>query len=203
MIKNILFDMGGVLLDFDPNKFVARLDLNAADSEILIREVFHSWEWVALDRGSMSEEDALDAMCARIPERLHAAARDVFEHWDEQRAPYPGSYELAEELSRKGYNLCLLSNAGVRHARYWPKLPVSEFFGERLMVSYQWKLLKPEAAFYEKAFELLHLDRSECVFIDDNSVNVEAAQRLGLESIVYHGDAQLLRERLREKGVNI
>lgn len=195
--------MGGVLLDFDPNKFVARLGLNGEDSAILIREIFHSWEWVALDRGSMSEADAFAAMCTRIPERLHAAAREVFDHWDEPRAPYPGGCELARDLSRNGYTLCLLSNAGVRHARYWPRLPASEFFGERLMVSYQWQLLKPEAAFYEKAFRLLDLDPAECLFIDDNPTNIEAARRVGLDGVVYHGDPELLRRRLREKGVNI
>ena len=70
MIRNILFDMGGVLLRFDPELFVSRLHLDAADSAVLIREVFHSAEWVCLDRGSMTEDEAFASMCARIPERL-------------------------------------------------------------------------------------------------------------------------------------
>ncbi len=203
MIRSILFDMGGVLLDFSPPRFIARLGLGTEDGTILEREIFHSAEWVCLDRGSMTEEAAFASMCARIPERLHAAAREVFERWDEPRAPLPGGYELARDLSANGYTLYLLSNAGVRHARYWPRLPVSEFFDDRLMVSYRFQLLKPEAAFYEKAFELFSLDRRECLFLDDNPCNVEAAWRLGLDGIVYHGDAPLLRQRLREKGVNI
>lgn len=203
MIKNILFDMGGVLLDFDPQKFVARLDLNPEDSAILIREIFHSAEWVGMDRGSVDEEDAFASMCARIPARLHAAAREVFDHWDEPRLALPGSYELVRDLSENGYGLYLLSNAGVRHTSYWPDLPVAKFFGERLMVSYRFQLLKPDAAFYEKSFELFSLDRGECLFIDDNPVNMESAWRVGLDGIVYHGDVGLLRQRLREKGVNI
>ena len=203
MIKNILFDMGGVLLDFDPQRFVDRLGLSAEDGGILVREVFHSAEWVCLDRGSMTGEEALRSMCTRIPERLHGAAREVFEHWDEPRAAMEGSYELVEELSGKGYGLYLLSNAGVRHREYWPDLPVSRFFGDRLMVSAFHGVLKPDAAFYEKAFELFGLDRRECLFIDDNPVNIEAAWRVGLDGVVYHGDLALLRRRLREKGVNL
>ena len=203
MIKNILFDMGGVLLKFDPQRFVDRLGLSAEDGEILVREVFHSAEGVCLDRGSMTGEEALRSMCTRIPERLHGAAREVFEHWDEPRLAMEGSYELVEELSGKGYGLYLLSNAGVRHREYWPDLPVSRFFGDRLMVSAFHGLLKPEAAFYEKAFEMFGLDRRECLFIDDSPVNIEAAWRVGLDGVVYHGDPALLRRRLREKGVGL
>lgn len=203
MIKNILFDMGGVLLDFDPQRFVSRLGLGAADGGILVREIFHSAEWVCLDRGSMTGEEVLRSVCTRIPERLRGAAREVFEHWDEPLLAMEGSYELVEELSGKGYGLYLLSNAGVRHREYWPALPVSRFFGDRLMVSAFHGLLKPEAAFYEKAFEMFGLDRRECLFIDDSPVNIEAAWRAGLDGVVYHGDPALLRRRLREKGVDL
>lgn len=203
MIKNILFDMGGVLLRFDPELFVSRLGLDAADSALIVREVFQSAEWVALDRGSVSEDDAFASMCTRIPERLCAAARDVFDHWDKPRLEMEGTPEIVKELSENGYGLYLLSNAGVGHREYWPALPVSRYFGDRLMVSYQWQLLKPEAAFYEKAFELFSLDRRECLFIDDNPINMEAAWRIGLDGVVYHGDPELLRLRLREKGVKI
>ena len=203
MIRNILFDMGGVLLDFDPKRFVERLDLGAEDETVLLREVFHSAEWTCLDRGSMTEEEAFASMCRRIPERLHAAARELFDNWDRPRLPLAGGYELARDLSENGYTLYLLSNAGRRHGSYWPDLPVSKFFGDRLMVSAYWGLLKPEAAFYEKAFSLFGLDRSECLFIDDSPINIEAAWRVGLDGIVYHGDPALLRERLREKGVGI
>lgn len=204
MIQNILFDMGGVLLRFEPELFVARLGLGAEDGEILVREIFHSAEWVSLDRGSASEDEAFASMCARIPERLHAAARQVFDHWDEPRLAMDGACDLVRELSENDYGLYLLSNAGVRHAEYWPDLPMAKYFGDNLMVSYRYQLLKPEAAFYEKAFELFSLDPRECLFLDDNPGNIEAAQRLGLDGVVVHGgDMELLRRRLREKGVNI
>ncbi|MBE6909077.1 MAG: HAD family phosphatase [Ruminococcaceae bacterium] len=203
MIRNILFDMGGVLLRFNPELFVSRLHLDEADGRILIREIFHSAEWVCLDRGSMTEDEAFASMCTRIPERLHAAAREVFDNWDKPRLAMDGATELVRDLSERGYGLYLLSNAGERHAQYWPDLPMARYFGDRLMVSYRYQLLKPDAAFYEKAFELFSLDRRECLFIDDNPCNIEAAWHVGLDGIVYHGDPPLLRQRLREKGVDI
>ena len=197
MIHNILFDMGNVLLRFDPPVFIARLGLNEADSALLLREVFQGVEWVQLDRGSLTDEEALRAMCARLPARLHAAARELTEHWDDNRLPVEGMDELVAELSARGYGLYLLTNASLRHHQYWPKSPLAPYFEDRIMLSSDWKLLKPDAAFYEKAFSLFGLDRANCLFIDDAPANVEAALRIGLKSILFRGDTAELRESLR------
>ena len=56
MIKNILFDMGQVLIRFDQKFFIQRLGIEDADMELLLREVYRSVEWVQMDRGSLREE---------------------------------------------------------------------------------------------------------------------------------------------------
>ena len=202
MIRNLLFDMGEVLLRFEPETFLARLDLAPEDRALLGREVFRSVEWVELDRGTLDDEAAIASMCLRVPERLHGAVRELVSHWDEPRLPVPGAYELVETLSQKGYGLYLLTNAALRHRRYWPKQPVAEFFGGRVMLSADWKLLKPDPEFFETALRLFSLDRHECLFIDDSPMNVAAAVRQGIEGLVFHGDMALLREQLRERGVD-
>ena len=68
MIRNVVFDMGGVLIAWDPDRIVARLGLSEEDSRLLRREVFQSVEWVCLDRGSLSEQEALESMGKRLPE---------------------------------------------------------------------------------------------------------------------------------------
>ena len=60
MIRNVVFDMGGVLIAWDPARIVARLGLSGEDAQLLLREVFQSVEWVSLDRGSLSEQAALE-----------------------------------------------------------------------------------------------------------------------------------------------
>lgn len=203
MIENILFDMGGVLLRFEPETFIARLNLGEEDGKLLLREVFHSVEWVMLDRGSLTDDEALERMRGHLPARLHSAAEELVRHWDEPRLPKEDMAELVAELSEEGYGLYLLTNANLRHRSYWPGVPVSKFFGDRIMLSAAWKLLKPEAAFYEKALDLFGLDRTTCLFIDDNPINVEGALRVGLDALVYHNDPALLRRQLKEKGVRI
>ena len=65
MIRNILFDMGNVLLRFDPQAFLDRLNLPEADQAVLLQEVFRSREWVSMDAGILREETAEPIMCSR------------------------------------------------------------------------------------------------------------------------------------------
>ena len=204
MYRNLLFDMGNVLVRFNPWDILERKGVtDEGDRALMIDEVFRSLAWVCIDRGSMTLDEACRSMCARLPERLHPACAEVVRHWDDPPEQIEGMEALVQELSERGYRLCLLSNGGVRLREYWPNYRVSRFFGDRLMISAEWGLLKPEAAFYEKAFELFSLNREECLFIDDNPYNVEGAARVGLSGIVFHGSAAKLRRLLREKGVDV
>ena len=202
-IKNILFDMGNVLIRWDPALFVSRLKLDAADSALLVREVYGGVLWVMLDRGVVTEAEVVARLRERVPERLHGVLEPLVCRWDTEHLQIDGMEDLARELSAKGFTLYLLSNAGRRHHEYWGKYAVSPLFGDRVFISADHRLLKPEAAFYETALAHFGLDRRECLFIDDNPSNAEAACRLGLDTIVFHGDAGLLRRRLREKGVEV
>ena len=203
MIKNILFDMGSVLVRFEPTEFIAKLRLGPDDAEALRREVFRSADWVRLDRGVISQQQMIDAACARLPARLHPYVADLVLHWDADRPEVPGMYELVRELAENGYPLFLLTNASIRHREYWPTFRYAPFFGERIMLSAAWHLMKPEREFYEKAVELLGFDPAESVFIDDQPVNVEGAEGCGIPGIVFHNDVALLRQRLRERGVRV
>ena len=128
---------------------------------------------------------------------------DLVLHWDADRPEVPGMYELVRELAENGYALYLLTNASIRHREYWPTFRFAPFFGDRIMLSAAWHLMKPEHEFYEKAIELLGFDPNESVFIDDQPVNVEGAEGCGIPGIVFHNDVALLRQRLREKGVRV
>ena len=87
MIRNILFDMGNVLIRFDRKLFLDRLELSEEDKVLLLREVFANVEWAQMDRGSKTEETAWKSACKRLPERLHSAAKQLFFRWDEPLIP--------------------------------------------------------------------------------------------------------------------
>ena len=81
MIRNLVFDMGNVLIQWKPNLFVEALGVPEEDRAFLLREVFGSVEWIQMDRGTLSFEDGLAAICRRLPERLHASARELTLDW--------------------------------------------------------------------------------------------------------------------------
>ena len=202
MIRNILFDMGQVLIRFDRDYFMERLGVSDEDKTLLMREVFLSVEWVQMDRGTLREAEAVKQICARIPERLHDAAEKLVSMWDRPILPIDGMYELVRELKEKGYGVYLLSNASIRQHEYWPRIPASEFFDGKIISADEY-VMKPHPDFYNRALERFGLKAEECFFIDDAPINIEGALYCGIEGAVFHGDAALLRQQLRKAGVNI
>lgn len=201
MIRNIVFDMGGVLIRFDVNHYIACFADVIEDQELLRREVFRSVEWVQLDRGIITDAQATASICSRMPERLHPAVSAIFENWHQDIPPLDGIYDLVRDLKEAGYGVYLLSNTSVRYHEFRRNIPALRFFdGE--FISADYGVLKPEKEIYERFFEAFSLEPAGCLFIDDNAPNIEASIRAGMDGIVYHGDADDLRRKLRGKGVS-
>jgi putative hydrolase of the HAD superfamily len=202
MIKNIIFDMGNVLIRFDRKLFLDRLDVSEADKAILLQEVFAGIEWAQLDRGSKNEQEALESMYKRLPQRLHAAAETLTLRWNEPQVPIEGMYELVEELKNAGYGIYLLSNASVRQPEYWQEAPVSRFF-DGTLISAHVHVVKPQPEIYRACLEKFGLQAQESFFIDDVAANVEGAMHCGLSGAVFFGDVSRLRRELAAAGVAI
>ena len=202
MIRNILFDMGNVLIRFDRDYFITRLGISGEDKVLLMQEVFQSIEWVRLDHGTIREPEALKSICIRLPERLHDAADKLVSMWDRPILPVAGMEELVRELKGKGYGLYLLSNASLRQHDYWPRVPGWECFDGKV-ISADEQVMKPDTAYFRIALERFGLRPEECFFVDDSPPNVEGAMCCGIDGAVFHGDAKKLRRQLRAAGVDV
>ena len=95
-----------------------------------------------------------------------------------------------------------LSNASFNQTNYWPNVPGSEYF-DGVVVSAYVNLVKPQPEIYKYTLDLFNLKADECVFIDDNTLNVEGAVYSGLKGIVFHGDYSEVREKLNKLGINV
>ena len=202
MIRNIIFDMGGVLIRFDRAYFIRRLNVAAEDERILMNEVFRSVEWARMDRGSIAEADAVQTICGRTPKRLHESVEKLVTMWERPILPVDGMYELVSELKSNGYGVFLLSNASLRQHEYWPRIPASRFFDGKL-ISADVRLVKPQPEIYTLLCSTFKLSPSECVMIDDTPQNIEGAYEIGMPGAVFNDDISALRAALKREGVSI
>ena len=203
MIRNVVFDMGQVLIHWTPALLVQPFGLTDEEEKQVLRELFQSVEWVCLDRGSMTGEEVIASVCARLPENLHGCVRELVSRWDAWvLSPMEGMAELLRELKEKGMHIYLLSNANRNLRSYFSRIPGSETF-DGLMVSAEELLLKPQHEIFEALLSRFDLRAEECFFVDDAPANVEGALRAGLNAAVFYGDVPRLRRELREAGIPV
>ena len=203
MIRNVVFDMGGVLIHWNPHLLLTPYGLTEEEEGQVTRELFGGVEWVRLDRGTMTEEEVAASVCRRLPERLHPCVREVVTNWHRRTLePMADMAELLHEIKDQGLHIYLLSNANLKLRSYFPRIPGSECF-DGLMVSAEEKLLKPQHEIYEALLERFHLKAEECFFVDDSPANIEGAQNAGLSAAVFYGDVPRLRKELQEAGVPV
>lgn len=203
MIKNIVFDMGRVLIHWEPKVIASRYGLNLGDVEILVKELFVSTQWVMLDRGTISEDEVVEQVNAKLPPQMHEAVSGIVHGWWKRPlTPMEGMADLLKELKENGYQIYLLSNASEKLRQYFPRIPGARYF-DGLLVSAEEKLLKPEKEIYERLYARFDLKPEECFFVDDSPANVEAAMRTGMPGAVFYGETDRLRRELAAAGVNV
>lgn len=200
MIKNIVFDMGNVLILYDAQRYIKDYVDNEADKELLYYEVFGSVEWIRRDHGTMTESEAIESICKRLPQRLHQSVVTLFENWHKDIPPFPEMESLIERLKRAGYNIYLLSNTGDRYYTFRKNIPALRFFdGE--FISCDWHLLKPDVAIFHTFCLHFGLNPAECFFVDDSPANIYGAQQAGMHGFVYYRNTEALERALKECGV--
>lgn len=204
MINTVVFDMGGVLRDFDPEYILSSFGIDDPEDILTVRrESFDTADWVDVDRGTLLDDEAVALMCPRMPERLRTAAENAIRNWWTLPVrKVPGMDELISEIHGLGYRLYILSNASAHLHQYCDRLPGADCF-DGIFVSADWQLIKPEREIYEKFWEHFSLDPAECVFIDDNNVNVSEARHFGMDAITFFHDVPRLRRELRERGIMV
>ena len=196
-IRNIVFDMGGVLYRWEPDA-VCR-NYPAEDARLLMDAIYAHPDWRAFDHGDHDEDEMIERASARLPARLQGEAARLV-RWYELTGPVEGMEDLAGELKEAGFALYLLSNTSTAFHRFRERVPALRFFsGEYISADHG--LMKPDEAVFLSFLAEFGLRAKECLFIDDAEANVAGARSSGMRGIVFDGDAGHLRQRLREAGL--
>ncbi len=200
MIKNIIFDMGGVLIDYNPEKTLyALFDKETAD--ILLKEIFRNPLWADKDRGIITPAEIMQKVKKRIPEAVFEKASEMVDNFYPYMPPFEKMYGFVETLKSKGYGIYLLSNASSDFHKRRCGIPALSLF-DGVIISADHKLLKPEKEIYEKLYETFSLKPEECFFIDDVQANIDGAKATGMDGhCYYHGDLDILKRDMEQKGI--
>lgn len=197
MLRNIVFDMGNVLITYNPELFIRRAGItNPADREMLLAAIFRSPDWPQVDAGQLTETDLIARVYERLPERLHDVAHQLVFQWNEPLIPVPGMREFIQECKQAGLGVYLLSNASYRQKEYWNDVPGSEYFDGAMVSAFE-GCLKPSAEIFERLFARFGLKPEECLFVDDVQENVNGAMRVGMKGFLFEGRTEALREFVR------
>ena len=197
--KVCIFDFGNVLIRFEPAHMTSVVVNNAADAALIAPVVFDRLYWAPLDDGTMTDDQVIAAIRTRLPARLHTAAEQVYRTWYRHLPEIEGMRALLAELKEKGRELYLLSNISIGFAEGYADVPalaslLALFDG--LVFSGPLHLVKPDAAIFRHLLETYHLHAEDCVFIDDSPINVQGARAVGIDAVLFNGDAQSLRATL-------
>ena len=189
-VQNVVFDMGGVPLDFNGPLFSHVFTTNEEDAAALDAALFSSPAWPLLDAGAITEETIERMAQARLPERLWPNLRECMAHWHEHQPVIPETSTLVERLHAAGYGCYVLSNAGTRFWRQKDRIPSFSVMDGWVVSAYE-HLMKPDPAIYALLCQRYELDPSSCLFVDDNQDNVEGARKAGMSAYRFTTAADL------------
>ncbi|MCR5260939.1 MAG: HAD family phosphatase [Candidatus Gastranaerophilales bacterium] len=202
MIKNIVFDMGNVLLEWNPDKIIGRFTDDAERIQKLKEAVFEQEYWSKLDAGTATEEEAREHAKSLLPEEYHEDIDEIMDNWQYCMPIISDTSNLVKYLHAKGYGVYLLSNANRKFVEVKRDLHCLRFM-DGYLVSYEVGCVKPNPEIYQKFFEKFDLNPEECLFIDDLQANCDGSEKMGMKAYCYDGDYEKLLAYLKENGIEI
>ena len=200
-IRNVILDMGNVLLRYDPDYSLNKLCKNEEAKAIIRKEYFGGREWIETDIGSITVEERTELVKKRIPPEYHDDFKAVCENWDICMTPLDGAKEFCNYLKENGYRVYILSNASTEFYKYFPRWFSLDFF-DGYVVSCDLHIIKPDVAIYKCLMNKYSLTAAECLFVDDVKANTEGAEKAGMNAFWFKGNYEEVKVLLSENRKN-
>lgn len=193
MIRNIVFDVGKVLVYFEPEYVLNYLKIEGRARKIILEKMFFHPMWEEGDRGILSKEELLDAFIRNAPE-YEREIRLCYEHVDKSIGVMSHVDKWLQNLKERGYSLYIISNYGENTFEKTVNKMSFLSYMTGTIFSYKYKIIKPDVKIYQLLLEKYDLNASECVFIDDRMVNVDGAKAVGMQGILFENFEQANQE---------
>ena len=200
LIKNIVFDMGGVLIDFNFDRTLKEY-YPEKYHDILNQLVFKNDVWRRMDGGFERSDDVIARVVPLLPEETRQLMSGMISDFYPYMPAIDGMADLIKRLKKAGYSVYLLSNATPRFFDRYLDIPALTLM-DGYFISALYKLLKPQREIYEAFCNKFSLKAEECFFIDDMPQNIQGAKDYGMSGFVFKKDIQALEKALNDEGVD-
>jgi putative hydrolase of the HAD superfamily len=193
MIKNIIFDLGNVLISFKPSEYFDKKKYPEAIKTTILSDIFRSLEWRMLDKGEITTPEAIDVISKKSSLNKEEIAH-IFNLRTDIIFPLDTNVKLLPALKKRGFRLYYLSNFPldifdeVKNGYYFFK------YFDGGLISAEIKSSKPENRIYEIILERYLLKAEECLFIDDIEENVKTAEGVGMKGLTTYGSLEISKE---------
>ncbi len=199
MIKNIVFDVGDVLVDFCYRDYMRGLGFDEELVELFSKEIVLTEFWHELDLGVKTIDDGRILYTEKFPQYKE----EIKKFWDNIMdivKEYDYAKPLIHELKEQGYGVYILSNYPIETTEmHWPTFTFLKETDGRIISGYE-KITKPDEGIYRLLESRFGIKLEECIFVDDRQVNIEAANKFGMTAILFTGYEDL-RKQLGEFGI--
>jgi len=189
---NIIFDLGGVVVTWEPEKLVQSFTDDLKIQDILLSKLIRHTDWIELDRGSISLSEAVKRCTDRTglsPEYIIRFMKSV----PPSLIPKTETIELMHLLKSKGHSLFCLSNMHAASISYLEENYSFLNIFEGVVISCRINMVKPDPKIFRYLLSTYHLEPDQTVFIDDSPANIETAENMGIKTILFRDAAQCLK----------
>jgi len=193
MTKILVFDLGGVLIDWNPRYLYRKLIDDEADIDFFLSEVCNS-KWNLKQDAGRALAEATAERIALFPEKK-SLIEAFYDRWEEMLGGEIGeSVEILRELKNKGESIYALTNwSGETFPIAEERFDFLQWFDGTLVSGVE-KMAKPDPAIFHLLLKRYELQAEGCLFIDDSKTNIEAAARIGFETHHFKSAAGLRQE---------
>ena len=182
MIKNIIFDLGNVIINYNQKKIINNFTEKEEEIKYIYDEIFHAPEWTLMDLGDITNDEAIEIINKRNEFKYEKLTQEFLHEWHKKQPINRDIVEIAKILKNNGYNLFVLSNMANQTYEYFKN---DEFFSlcTGIVISAHEHVKKPDEKVYRLLLNRYNLNAEECLFIDDDDSgeNYETANRIGIK----------------------
>ena len=184
MIKNVVFDVGDVLVDFRYRDYMRDLGMDEETVDFLSENIILTEFWHEMDLGIKTNDDGLRYFTEKYPERKE----DIERFWEDPSEivrEYDYAPGLIQSLKDKGYMVYILSNYPVEISElHWPKFKFLPLADGYIISGYE-NITKPDAEIYKLLESRFGIKLEESLFIDDRQVNIDGAEAVGMTGHLF------------------